>query len=270
MNSSSTGDVAEGLDRLAEDLASSNRVVVERAVHRIRMHLPRMDDAPFRRAVDALCSLFYVDTGDRPDLEPALDDVTDVLSSQGPRVVPLLLGQMVGSDLKSHLYLARTLARMGCDALIPLRNLMATAEDPYARTFALFAIGKMTCPEVADALPEVVGGLMHPDKEVRDTAARTLGRIVVTVPEAQLTPRRRREIFDALLRATRDHQPAVRAKAIRSLGKMVTARLLTAAQERQVAVVVHAALGTEEERGWDHAFIVRKEARETLATLKGS
>jgi hypothetical protein len=255
------------LDALAAELAGADPGVVGRAVDKLRLRLARLPETGRRRAVEMLCSLFYIDTADRPDLESVLDRAVDVLAGRGRQVVPLLLVQMQGSDLKSHLWLARALGRMEGESLPALRNLLATAEDPYARSFALYAIGKMKAPGVAAALPEVVGSLMHPDREVRDTAARTLGRIAAAVPARRLTPRRRREMFETLMRATGDSQPAVRAKAMRSLGKMAGARLLNRAQRVMLESAARAALGESEVYAWDNAFIVRREARETLDTL---
>ena len=214
--------------------------------------------------MELVCSLFYVDTADRPDLEKALDRATSLLAAQGSRVVPHLLRQMEGSDIKSHTHLARTLGGIGTGALTPLRNLLATAEDPYSRAFALYALGKMTCPEVVRALPEVLGGLMHPDKEVRDSAARTLGKIAEVAPPRRLTPRRRREMFEALMRALGDFQPAVRAKAMRSLGKMAAAGLMNRDQKKMFEASARNALGESNEYSWDNAYIVRREAREAL------
>jgi HEAT repeat protein len=255
------------LERLASDLASTDPGGVDRAIRRLKRRLGSFGESEYRRGVEALCSLFYVDVADRPDLEASLQSAVSLLAGQGARVVPHLLRQMQGSDIKSHLHLARVLGRIGCDALPRLRDYLATAEDPYGRAFALYALGKMSCPELSGALPEVVGSLMHPDKEVRDSAARTLGKIAEAVPARRLTPRRRREMFEALVRATTDSQPAVRAKAMRSLGKMAAAGLLNLHQRRAAAAAARAALGQGEEFVWDHAYIVRREALETLRRL---
>jgi HEAT repeat protein len=99
-----------------------------------------------------------------------------------------------------------------------LRRLIAT-EDPYSRSFALFAVAEVNDSAVREGLPEVIGSLMHPDKEVRDSAARALGKIAEAVLADQLAEDRRAEIFDVLFRTLSDVQPAVRAKAVRSRGK---------------------------------------------------
>ncbi|MGD8375233.1 MAG: HEAT repeat domain-containing protein [Acidobacteriota bacterium] len=249
--------------RLTRELADPDPEALDRSIRRMQLLLGDLSEEDYHRAVEALCSLFYIDTSDHPVLETPLARATEVLAEQGPRVVPLLIRQMESSDLKSHLYLARVLGRIGCDAIKPLRDLLATAEDPYSRAFALYALGKMSCPEIPQALPEVIGGLMHPDKEVRDSAARTLGKIAEAAPADTLTARRRREMFEGLLRAARDPEPPVRAKALRSLGKMGRARLLSSAQIERVTDLARSALG-ENGSTWDNAFIVRREAREIL------
>lgn len=259
-----TGRIPEDIGRTIERLAAHEPFEVEGAVADLTARIGALEGDGYRQAVEALCSLFYVDTAERPDLEAALERAADVLAAQGERIVPILIAQLSGSDIKSHLFLARTLGMIGREAIPRLRDLLATAEDPYARAFALYALGKIACSEAADALPEVIAGLTHPDKEVRDSAARTLGKIARNVPADSLTPRRRREMFESLLRATRDSQAPVRAKAYRSLGKMAGVGLLDADQKQALAGAARAAMGESEHYVWDVAFIVRQEAKEAL------
>ena len=257
------------LDSLAAALQSLQHESPERigeGLEYLKAHLGTLPEAELRRVVEEICSLFYVDTADRPDLQPMLDRGVAVLAAQGPRVIPQLLELMKGSDIKSHLYLARTLGYLGQAALPALRRVIAT-EDAYSRSFALFAVGKVNDLAVREALPEVIGSLMHPDKEVRDSAARALGKIAETVPATQLGEDRRAEILEALFRALSDVQPAVRAKAVRSLGKLVRAAYLVPAQEERVRLAVLRILGQDEAHEWDRAFIVRREAEEALRHL---
>jgi len=229
--------------------------------------LEGLPDAELRAAVEEVSSLFYVDTADRPDLEPLLDRAVAILAAQGPRVIPALLDLMRGSDIKSHLYLGRTLGAIGHPALPALRRVIAT-EDHYSRSFALFAVGKIRDPAVREALPEVIGSLMHPDKEVRDSAARTLGKIAEVLPAGELPADRRAEVYEVLFRVLSDAQPAVRAKAVRSLGKLARFGYLDAAQVERVRLAVLRILGRDEAHEWDRAFIVRREAEETLRHLE--
>jgi len=92
----------------------------------LRANIGTMPDAERRRAVEEVCALFYVDTADRPDLQPILDQAVGILAGQGPQVVAPLLELMKGSDIKSHIYLARTLGTIGLAALPALRRVIAT------------------------------------------------------------------------------------------------------------------------------------------------
>jgi HEAT repeat protein len=114
----------------------------------------------------------------------------------------------------------------------------------------------------------VIGSLMHPDKEVRDSAARALGKIAEAVPATQLAEDRRAEIFEVLFRTLSDVQPAVRAKAVRSLGKLVRAAYLAPGQEERVRLAIVRILGRDEAHEWDRSFIVRREAEEALRRLE--
>jgi HEAT repeat protein len=257
----------ESLAAALQSLQSDRPGRIGDGIEYLRTHMGSLPEAEFRETVEQICSLFYVDTADRPDLQPLLDRAVAVLAAQGSRVIAQLLELMKGSDIKSHLYLARTLAFIGEAALPALRRVIAT-EDPYSRSFALFAVGKVHDPAVREALPEVIGSLMHPDKEVRDSAARALGKIAEAVPATQLAEDRRAEMFEVLFRTLSDTQPAVRAKAVRSLGKLAREAYLTAPQEERVRLALLRILGRDEAHEWDRAFIVRREAEEALRHLE--
>jgi hypothetical protein len=257
----------DNLSAALQSLQSDRPDRVGEGLEYLKTHMGSLPEAEFRRAVEELCSLFYVDTADRPDLQPMLDRAVAILAGHGSRIVGQLLELMRGSDIKSHLYLARTLAFIGQAALPALRRVIAT-EDAYSRSFALFAVGKVHDPAAREALPEVIGSLMHPDKEVRDSAARALGKIAEAVPATLLAEDRRAEVFEVLFRTLSDVQPAVRAKAVRSLGKLLRAAYLTPEQEERVRLAILRILGRDEAHEWDRAFIVRREAEEALRHLE--
>ncbi len=256
----------KSLEGALRSLRSDRPEAIAEGLEYLRASMATLPEAGLRGAVEELCALFYVDTADRPDLQPLLDRAVVILAAQGPRVVSQLLELMRGSDVKSNMYLGRTLGAIGHAALPALRRVIAT-EDPYSRSFALFAVGKIHDVAVREALPEVLGCLMHPDKEVRDSAARTLGKIAERVPASQVAEDRRAEIYEALFRALSDTQPAVRAKAVRSLGKLARFGYLNEGQEGRVRLAVLRILGRDEAHEWDRAFIVRREAEETLLHL---
>ncbi len=260
--------MAGDLEALLEELQGREAGPITRAVERLEGRLATLEPAERHRAIEALCSLFYIDTYDREDLQPAVLAAERALTGLGESIIPTLIHMMEGSDFKSHFHLARILGRIGEPAIPYLSRLAATAEESYSRSFALYAIGKIRSPEVHRALTEVVGSMMHPDREVRDSAARTLGKIVEVVPASTLTDRRRGEIFLVLERASTDAQPAVRAKAVRSLGKMVRGGYLTEEQRSRLRGRLDAILGQGDEGAWDRAYVVRREAQEALRHLK--
>jgi len=256
------------IDGLLTKLESSEADTILTAVRGLRPHLRDLPDAELRHVLEAICGLFYIDLYDRPDLQGAIDEAETTITSAGERAIPILLHLMEGSDTKSHIHLARVLGRIGAPALPRLREMIATSAEPYERAFALYAVGKIQSEQVHEALPEAVGALMHPEKEVRDTAARTLGKIVERVPAAALTERRRAEIYEALMRSTTDLQAAVRAKAVRSLGKMARFDYLEPAQADKLRGRLRSMLTRDETSDWDRAYIVRREAQEALRRLE--
>jgi hypothetical protein len=258
----------DSLPAALEALRGDRADEIDEGVRFLHERLPGLADAELRSATEALCALFYVDTQDRPDLQPSLELAVGALACVGPRVVSHLLQLMQGSDMKSHFYLARTLGVIGPPALPALRRFIATEDDHYSRSFGLFALGKIRDAEVREALPEVIGSLMHPDKEVRDSAARALGKIAEHVPAELVSQDRRGEMFEALHRALADRHSAVRAKAVRSLGKMARAGYLTPEHEERVRAAVLRILGRDESFEWDRAYVVRQEAAEALAQLE--
>ncbi len=258
------------LDELLASLHGTGAAEITAAIGRVQSRLASLDPAQLPRVVEAVCELFYIDLFDRPDLQPALERAEEALAEAagaGAPVIPLLIRQMEGSDIKSHMHLARVLGRIGMPALSHLRRMVATSEDAYGRSFALFAIGKIKSPAVHEALPEVVGALMHPDKEVRDSAARTMGKIVEVVEPLDLSERRRTEMYEALCRVITDPLPALRAKAARSLGKMAHRGYLDPAQRRDLRARLESLVTRGEATDWDRAFIVRRQAQEALDYL---
>src|SRR5512143_1947298 len=107
----------ESLDAALRSLRSDRPEAIGEGLEYLSASMERLPEAGVHGAVEELCALFYVDTADRPDLQPLLDRAVVILAAQGARVVPQLLELMRGSDVKSSLYLARTLGAIGRAAL---------------------------------------------------------------------------------------------------------------------------------------------------------
>ncbi len=77
-------------------------------------------------------------------------------------------------------------------------------------------------------------------------------------------------IFDMLFLCLSDPHSAIRAKTIRTLGKMEKCGILNDDQCTSLTAACHRIVGFDEKARWDRAFIVRKEAQETLDRLSAN
>ena len=65
-----------------------------------------------------------------------------------------------------------------------------------------------------------------------------------------------------------DPSPGIRAKAVRSLGKLAKFGHLTSAERQKLKSTCLLILGKDENFEWDRAYVVRKEAEEALNYLR--
>lgn len=215
----------------------------------------------------ALCSLFYIDLFDRPDLEPAVDRAFKILVALGEKAIPLILYEMKEAGINVQLVLARALGRIGKPAIKPLLKFYSGSFDPYLRCFTLYALAKIKEPEVARIIPKVMDAMDDSNGEVRDTATRVLGKMAEHLDPQHIPQKLRRRMFNSLIRNLSDRHSGVRAKAVRSIGKMAKFGFI-GDQEKAVAKKAMARiLGLDETFDWDRAYVVRAEAEEMMQYL---
>jgi hypothetical protein len=77
----------------------------------------------------------------------------------------------------------------------------------------------------------------------------------------------RREFVARLEANLADRNVGVRAKAIRSLGKLARQGHLRPEEREVVGKACHSLIGDDEAFDWDRAFVVRREAEEALRYL---
>lgn len=248
------------MKQLLQKLRSEDRIQIQKGLEGLADRFPSMDGSDFEEAVHAVVSLFYVDPMDHPELLPVLEQAEALLADQRARVIPVILKSLGESDLKVHFHLAAVLGRMGYAAVAPLLAAYGETEETYTRIFTLYALGKVKDSKVIEALPVFFAALEDPNPEVRDTAARALGKLVEHVNPEAVAERTRGEMFDRLLARASDRFSGVRSKAIRSLGKMARFGLLGEEQRGRLARLLARALGEGEAENWDVAYIVRAEA----------
>jgi len=237
---------------------------IRRGLREVRSEISAVGADAARPLFELVSSLFYLDPLDRPDLAPLLDEAISLVIGFGDWVIPVLVENLDQGDLKAQIASAEALGRIGADAIDPLKDKFRNSDDPDTRAFVLYGLGKIRSPRVAEAVEMALSGATSGQLELRDTATRTLGRFAEVIPADRLPAEVRREVYEVLRRNLADPNKGVKAKALRSLGKLARHGHLTADQKRTMRDVALNLLGEDDEFSWDRAFVVRREAREAL------
>ncbi len=209
-------------------------------------------------------SLFYIDTLDHPELVPILDEAVNLAARLGPSIIPILIDHLNAGDLKAQWAIAHVLGRIGADAINPMMMAYASSADSTLRAFILYALGKIKSPKVVQAAALPLEAAESSNLELRDTATRTLGKLVESIPPEQMSADLKRLFIERLQCNLSDANVTVRAKAIRSLGKLARYKYLNAAEREHLKAACRHILGTDDDGEWDRAYVVRKEAEEAL------
>jgi hypothetical protein len=155
---------------------------------------------------------------------------------------------------------------MGPDAVTPLINeYHHTCPEGACRAFILYALGKVKSPHVAEAVPVALEAAASTDVELRDSATRALGKFAESIPAGNLPAETWQAVVQQLEANLADGNPGIRAKAVRSLGKLARYGHMRADECARLRVTLHHLLGEDEHFEWDRAYVVRKEAKEALA-----
>lgn len=260
----------DALRTLLDRFRSADPASVTWAVAEAEKRYAGLDGPDKRVLLDALLQLFYLDLYDRPELGPAQERAMAAAAGLGadPACLDLLIEHLAYPDLKAALTVARVLGRVGRPAVGRLAAFYRTREDPYLRAMALHALSKVRDPEVLEAGDLVLEALRDGHPEVRDTAARAVGKFCGHFKPDQVPSEWIARAFGALMDALADPTPPVRAKAVRSLGKMACGGFLAPDARAKVEQACLKVLG-KAEFNWDNAYIVRAEAEEALKRLAG-
>lgn len=250
-------------------LSSTDAADLRRGLALVEAEIARVGSNEARPLFEALASVFYIDPLDRPDLVPVLDEAVSLVVGFGDWVIPVLVDHLEAGDVKAQLAVGHALGRIGADAVPPLLARYETVADPAVRPFVLYALGKISSPRVVEALPLMLEALASTDLETRDTAARALGRMADSIPAGGMPEELRREAADRLHATLADPNAGIRAKAVRSLGKMAGRGHMTAAERETLAAACRRLLGEDESFEWDRAFVVRREAEAALRAAEG-
>lgn len=214
--------------------------------------------------VEIVSGLFYIDPLDRPELVPLLDEAVSVVGGCGDTVIPVLLEKLDAGDLKAQFAVAHALGRIGADAIEPLMAEYNSSTDPARRTFVLYALGKIKSPKIVQAAYLALEATQSDDVELRDTATRAIGKFAESILPSDLSEELCEGFIKHLHANLADPKVGIRAKAVRSLGKLARYGHLTPEESKKLEALCRLILGIDEHYQWDEAYIVRKEAVEAL------
>jgi HEAT repeat protein len=231
----------------------------------IKKEIAKAGSSESKPLFEILSTLFYIDPLDHPEFVPILDEAVSLAVGFGAWVIPVLVDNLIAGDLKAQWAIAHVLGRIGADSIGPMMAKYASAPDPRLRAFLLYAMGKIKSPKIVRVADVVIEAARSPDLELRDTATRTLGKLVESIPPADLPGQLKQQFLHCLYRNLPDTNASIRAKAIRSLGKMAKYNHLSDSERVQLKAACQSILGADEAHEWDRAFIVRREAEEALA-----
>ncbi len=245
-------------------LSRTDPADLRRGLSLLEEEIARTGARESRPLFEILASFFYLDPLDLPELVPILDEAGSLVVGFGDWVIPALVDHLEAGDVKAQLAVGHALGRIGADAVEPLLAKYDRLADPSVRPFVLYALGKIASPRVVRALPLMLEALGSPDLETRDTAARALGRMADSIPPDGMPPDLRRTAVERLHATLADPNAGIRAKALRSLGKMAARGHMTDEERGILGEVCRRLLGQDEAFDWDRAYIVRKEAETAL------
>jgi HEAT repeat protein len=251
------------LGPLYSAMLSNDAKITRAAVTDLAQNLDSLDPSQVSEAVEIMTSLFYIDLGDKPQYVGVVEDVVSTVAAIGEKAIPTLMTLMCDSDLKATLMFGRTLGRIGPSAYGPLKDLFYRAQTPHQRVLALFALAKMHEAALMEIFPDLVTALDDSDREVRDTAARTIGRVVDAFRPGQLPHDHVSAAFERLIFRLTDSSPVVRFKVVRTIGKLAKNQYLEKEQLESATNAIKSLLGMDGGEA-DPMYMVRREAEEAL------
>ncbi|NOZ03306.1 MAG: HEAT repeat domain-containing protein [FCB group bacterium] len=253
------------MDPNFKKLSSADPKVISEGIKEIAQQVEKgADPKDLPLMFDALTSLFYIDTFDRPDLRKTVTEAQRTVAKMGPAVIPLIMEKVRDTDIKAELALAQTCGLMGEAAIAPLIAVFNGRRDPVNTAFALYALGKIKSPKIKAALPIILKAVKSPRKETEDTAVRALGKICESMNPADLDEETKNEIFESLISKCAHSNAVIRSKAVRSLGKLIRYGFANDVQRNTIIARAKSILGLDEDHELDPAYLVRREAQEIL------
>jgi HEAT repeat protein len=254
----------ELLQTISVLLASTEPEEILEGLELVRAKGPDAGEAESRRLFEMVFPLFYLDPLDLPGHLPVLEEAISAVAAFGNRVIPDLIQSLGAGDVKAQMAIAQALGRMGADAIAPLIAEYQGCPEPGCGAFVLYALGKVKSPQILAAVPVALDAARSSDLELRDSATRAIGKFAESIQAGDLSEELRAGLVSVLQQNLADSSPSVRAKAVRSLGKLARYGHLSSGERGQLGITFQRILGADEAFDWDRAYVVRKEAKEAL------
>ena len=248
-------------------LASTRFEDLRRGLALAELEIVKVGSNEAKPIFEMLSPLFYIDALDHPELVPILDEAVNLAARLGSPIIPILIESLNAGDLKAQWAIAHVLGRIGADAINPMMKAYASSADPTLQSFILYALGKIKSPKIVRAAAIVLEAARSPNLELRDTATRTLGKLAEAISRELLPSDIKKLFMERLNNNLSDQNIGVRAKAMRSLGKLAKYNHLTDPERAQLKAICQNILGTDDSGEWDRAYRIRKEASEALLYL---
>ena len=245
-------------------LVSAQPDEIRKGLDLARDEINKIGDEAASPLFEMVSTLFYIDPLDRPDLVPVLEEAIDLVAGMGAWAIPILIDILEAGDVKAQMAIAQALGRMGAAAVDPLIAELDICPDVACRTFLLYALGHVSSPQVVKALKIAVDAAAATDLELRDTATRALGKFAQVISSDDFPTEMRERTVGILQENLADPNPAIRSKAVRSLGKLARHGHLTPDERTWLEATLKHLLGEDEHYDWDRAYVVRREASEAL------
>lgn len=244
-------------------LASTTPEELRQGLELVRKEIAKIGCEQAKPLFEMVASTFYIDPLDYPELVPILDEAISLVVGFGECVIPVLIEKLDAGDVKAQMAAAHALGRIGADAIEPLLAEYQSKPDPAHRDFVLYALSKIKSPKIIQAVPLALESAESSDLELRDTATRAFGKFIESIPPSDLSEELLQNIIEALRKNLADPNPGVRAKAVRSIGKLAKYGHLPPEEREKLKTTFNLLLGKENFE-WDRAYIVRKQAEEAL------
>ncbi|HCI16208.1 MAG: HEAT repeat domain-containing protein [Candidatus Marinimicrobia bacterium] len=253
------------MDNAFKKLSSANSSVILEGLNEIENEISNgVPEEKLPIMLDAVTSLFYIDAFDRPDLAAVLKKAMETVAKMGAVAVPLVLEKVIDADIKAELNFGRACGLMDENAIQPLMDVLSSKDSSDKIAFALYALGKIQSPKIVAVLPLILEKVNSPQKECEDTAVRALGKICENMNPDDVNTDFRESMFNALVSKLSHGNDVIRSKAIRNLGKLIRFGFANDIQTKEIMTKVKQAMGLDENRQLDPAFLVRREAQEIL------